>query len=339
MEETNVVVCDEDLQYAKSLVQIFQRANQFMANYTILSEKEKVVPHLSEGNAQLYLLSEKIYEEVVREFCNTLTMEERKHVEQRLVVITEDANIKYEGIMTVFKYQPASLILDLISGRMLKVLNKEMKNHRNAKIYAVLSIGNTDTSSLIGHMIAKEYSRHYHVLLVNMEVFPFLYGQQKTQYTLSDYIYAVVTKSEMAEQIAEGMQYRNGELRCISPIRSFPDLYELGSEEVATFLEQMKEISQVDIIIIVLDFLQPFTMSLLTVCNRVITTESHNLVESRKQEQFYSMLALEEKEWIQDKITYCNITPEYLLENITEEGELTDGLRANMQNWLKELLN
>ncbi len=339
MNETNIVICDKDLQYGKSLVQAFQRANEFMASYIILSEKEKVLPYIKENSVELFLIEQEAYEEVVQRACNELDLEEKKQLLEKIIVITDSKEMKYDEVSVLYKYQPVTAILGPVKQKLLVQEKQKKTEHLHAKIFAVLSLGSNDNSSLIGHMIAKGYSEEHNVLLVNMEVFPFLYGEQETPYSLSDYIYGVVSDSEMTGQIAEGMQYRNGRLSCVSPITSFPDLYELKEEKMTAFLQQLQRESQAEIIVLVLDFLQPFTLALLTVCDRIISAEPVSYVENKKREQFCKMLALEEKEWIQDKIIYSNIATNYLLANISETGELSEELKGSIRGWLMQLWN
>ncbi|MDO5291179.1 MAG: hypothetical protein Q4F05_00385 [bacterium] len=339
MKEASIVICDEDLQYSKTLVQAFQRANQFIASYIIISEQHKVIKYIKDETVTLLLVSEKAYNQVIRDAFEELEQSEREQLQKKLIIITEIKENRYESILCIYKYQPITAIIEPVSSWINEHGRKQDGIKGHAKIIGVLALEGSDSTSLIGHMIAKAYSEYQKVMFVNMEVFPYSYGSLQTPYNLSDYIYAVTTSSEMTTQIANGMQYKNGNLTCITPIADFSDLYELEGNMVPAFLEQLRGSTEVEIIIVAMDFLRPFVLEMLTVCDTIVMKEPSNKIEDGKRNQFYKLLEIEKKEWLQDKMTYCNVSTKDLEANILESGELTEQLKMTYHDWLSSLLN
>lgn len=337
MKELSIIICDSDAAYAKALVQAFQRKKAFEANYIILTDKNKLISYVKEDGVLLYIISEEAYEKTIVPYSKDLKEKEREEIERRIFVLTDSAETSYEMVQCIFKYQPANAIIEPVNGWLLENYSHLTTGSRNVKIIGVMDYAGGGSPALLGHLIGKMYSETKQVLLVNMELFPFQFGLQKTEYTLSDYIYAASTGSDCIAQVASGMQYMHGALHCVSPIQCFEDLYELRSTDVSCFLKQLKEQSGCEIIVLVFDFLRPFALELLSGCDAIISREIGNRMTARKREQLQQMLALEQKEWLLERMSYCSVDNDYLLANISEDGEISSQAKTMFYEYLATL--
>lgn len=333
MKESNIIICEPDAGYAKAVVQAFQKNKQFEANYIILTDQNKLLSYIKEGQALLYLISEEAYQKTIVPYLKEVNEKDKMKLEQQLFVFTDQAATQYESIQCIFKYQPVTKIIEPVTVWVLEQFGEFVTTNQNVKVIGIMDYAG-DSAGLFGHLAAKIYSESKRVLFVTMELFPFQFTAQKTEYTLSDYIYAVSTGSECASQIASGMQYQEENLHMVSPIQCFEDLHELKAGDISKFLKQLKEQGGCDYIVLVIDFLRDFALELLSGCDAIISCESGNLVSLKKKEQFYQMLALEQKEWLFEKISSCTVTSDYLLSQISKEGELTPQIRSLFYDYL-----
>lgn len=338
MKELNIIICDQDAVYAKALVQAFQRKKAFEANYIILTDKNKILSYIKEGQALLYLVGEEAYEDRILPYSKELKDNDRMELEKKLFLLTDHAKTVYDNIQCIFKYQPVNGIIEPVSAWILENHSYLTKVNQNVKVIGVLDYAG-ESAALFGHLAAKIYSESRQVLLVNMELFPFLFQTEKTEYTLSDYIYAVSTGSDCMTQIVKGMQFGEGNLHYVSPVQCFEDLYELKDGDMSNFLKQLKEQCGCEVIIVVIDFLRSFGLELLSGCDAIISCEGNTLVSARKREQLHQMLTLEQKEWLLEKMSYCNVTNEYLLLNLSKEGEVSSQARQMFYEYLATLIN
>lgn len=338
MKESTMILCDKDADYAKALVQAFQREKELEVSYRILTDPSKMISYIKE-DIRIYVMSEEAYEEGMLPGIKGMQEEERQKLIRRCFVLTEQATKQYEGATCLFKYQPVHAIIEPIKAWMSKEYKDLVWRDRKVKVIGVMEAVNGEAACLFAHLLAKMCSETKRTLLVNLELFPFQYGVQKTEYTLSDYIYAVSTGSSLTDVIAKGMQYAHGALRCTAPIPCYEDLYELKNEDVNLFIKHLREQSECEVMVVLLDFLRPFAMELLSVCDKIVSCDTNSVVAAKKREQLQQMFTLEQKEWVLENHSYCNVTAEYLLANISAEGEISPQAKEMFYEYVTTLVS
>ena len=336
MKESNIIICGSEEGYAKALVQAFQRKKAFEANYIILTDKNKLSSYIKEDSALLYIVEEDVYQKIIKPYENE--KQEEEALFDRVFVLTDTAKAPYEKVHGIFKYQPVNAIIDPVTAWILENCSEITAGRSNVKVIGVMDYAGGGSPALLGHLIAKLCSEDRQVMLLNMELFPFQFGLQETQYTLSDYIYAACTGSDAIGGIASGMQYVQGNLHFAYPVQCFEDLYELKGGDVSLFLKQLKEQAGCEIIVIVLDFLRSSALEILSGCDHIVCREMDNMMTARKREQLQHMLMLEQKEWLFEKMSYCGIGNDYLLSNVSEDGEVSSEARSMFKEYLETMI-
>lgn len=279
MSEKNLVICDHEIRYAKSLGDNIAERGDLAVKVYVCSSFEHVLEFVKDRRVHIFIVDEQF------------AYEQRVHVcaKQTFVLTRGKVADLGEEEWAVGKYQCADEIIrevfefyvDRTKENVMRVMKKE-----RARLLAVYSpihrIGKTSFAIALGKELAKKKK----VLYLNLEEYSGLEQTKDEEMNLGDLLYYLkqgngnlgIRLSSATKQVEK--------LDIISPIPIVLDLKEITWAEWGTLIEQTVEDSPYEVVILDVGESIQGLFPLLEMCDRVYMPILDDEISTRKVQQF-----------------------------------------------------
>ena len=289
MKDRNVVICDVEIRYAKSLSENIRKKTEFAVKVYVCSSLEHVLQLMKNQPIHIFIVGE------------THGYEERRKVwaEQTFVLSSGEVKDLGQDECVIGKYQCADEIIRKIFEWYMEHTQKSLvrsSQKGETKLIAVYSpihrVGKTTFAMALGRECAKQQKTLY----LNMEEYAGFAGSMDTGTNLGDLLY-YLKQGEGAFGIRlQAAVRKEDELDYVLPIPVNLDFKEITSNEWQLLLEHIIKDSTYECVILDIGESMQGIFSILEKCNRVympILKDAISQVKVRRYEQMLDRLQME----------------------------------------------
>lgn len=279
MNEKNVVICDREIRYAKSLSENIRKKNEFLVKVYVCSSLDHVIRFLKEKPIHIFITDE------------TYGYEERKQIVAGLTFILAAGQVSDlgEDEQVIEKYQCA----DGIIRQIFECYTERTKEHLvksvqkgETKIIAVYSpihrVGKTTFAMALGRECAKKKKTLY----LNMEEYAGFEGSLETGVNLGDLLYYLRQEEDAFGIRLQSAVKKSGDLDYILPIPVTLDFREVTWNEWRLLLEHIIKDSAYECVILDLGESVQGIFSILELCNRVYMPILKDVISQLKVQRY-----------------------------------------------------
>ena len=302
MREKNLVICDEEIRYADSLGENFKRHEELSVKVYICSNLQNALQLAKEKQIHIFVVDEKYaYEERCKVTANQVFILGRNQVKD--LGEEEYALLKYRCADEIIRE-----IFEVYTEKTKENLFHIAKSER-ARLLAVYSpihrLGKTEFSIAL----SKECAKRKKTLYLNLEEYAGFEDAYTGEGNLSDLLYYMKQGNENIGMRLQTLVKKRDEVDYLLPIPMVLDLKEVSKEEWLCLLEQIRDNSIYERIVLDVGESVQGLYSLLGVCDRVYTPILQDVVSQRKLKRYETNLNRLGLSRLQD-ISYQFVMPE-----------------------------
>ena len=279
MKEKILVVCDSDIHYASSLAENILAREEIAVKVCVCVSMESCARIMEQRRIHILVVDE------------MFTREQRGKVEAEKVFVLTKSKVKdlRDEEYELYKYQRAGRIIAKIfetyleenSDNLMRPLQKE-----RTRLVAVYSPIHRSGRTRFAIALGKEYAKKERVLYLNLEEYTGLLQAKEEELDLGDMLYYIRQgNGNLGIRLASAVK-KMDELEYVPPIPFPPDLREVSFEEWEELLEQIREASNYERVILDLGEGVQGLYRILQMCDRVYMPVLEDEISQRKLEQY-----------------------------------------------------
>lgn len=281
MNEKNLVICDREVRYARSLGDNISQRRELALRVQICTNLEHVMQFQQRRTIHMLIIDEGFAKEE----------REKMKAEQIFVLTKERCEDLGDRETEVYKFQSANQILSVVlSTYYEKTSQNILKRVKKSKqrIIAVYSpihrVGKTTFAIALGEELAKKEKTLY----LNLEEYPDIGGRfvQAEGRNLSDLLYYLRQENGNAPLRLSTMLAKKGELDYVPPMPVSTDLKAVTLEEWTKLLEVLLKESVYENIVLDLSESVQGLFELLKLCDRIYMPVREDAVSVWKLNQY-----------------------------------------------------
>lgn len=279
MKENNLIVCDPDIRYANRLAENICAREEIAVKVFVCSSPQKSESLMRQRPIHILVVDE------------TFTREQRCRMGAKKVFVLTKNKVRDLGDeeCELYKYQSAGEIIRKIFETYLEGSPENLMRpirKESTRLVAVYSPIHRAGRTRFAIALGKEYAQREKVLYLNLEEYAGLPQQNEDEPDLGDMIYYIRQgNGNMGIRLASAVK-KMDKLEYLPPIPFVTDLKEVSFEEWEQLIEQMKEESLYQRIILDLGESVQGLYRILQLCDRVYMPVLEDEISQRKLEQY-----------------------------------------------------
>lgn len=310
MSEKNLVICDSEIFYAKSLVENIFEKPELAVTPCICTSWEKV----------LEFTGRKIIDILVVDETNLVHPIEEIEAQQ-VVVLRRNKNWDEDlSYRTVFKYQCADNLLAEIFETSDVFCNVRTGAQKLIAVYSPIHrVGKTAFAMALGRELAKNENTLY----INLEEYPGFDMEEddKQKYNLGDLLYYIKQECGNVGLRISSTVRRDGKLDYMPSINDARDLKEVSWEEWQEFFKQLLQNSIYTAIILDIGESIQGLFELLQSCDRIYMPILQDETSLNKLRRFEASIKRQEPSVLEKVIRFtAQERPEEMVRQFVKEG-------------------
>lgn len=306
MNEKNVVICDGEIRYAKSLSENIRKRNEFSVRVYVCSSLEHVIQLMRDKPIHIFITDE------------TYRYEERKQIVagQTFILAAGQVADLGEEERVIGKYQCSDEIIQQIFEWYMEYTRESLVRtvqKRKTQIIAVYSpihrVGKTTFALALGRECAKKKKTLY----LNLEEYAGFEGSMEEGVNLGDLLYYLRQEEGTFEMRLQSAVKKSGELEYVLPIPVNLDFREVTWSEWRFLLEHIVKESVYECVILDLGESVQGLFSVLELCNRIYMPVLNDPISKCKVQRFEELVERLQLESLK-RCTYRFVMPEQIEE-------------------------
>ncbi len=303
MTERNLVICDEEFQYANRLAKNIETRDELAIKVFVCTKFEHVLSLIKEKRIHLLVIDE------------AFSYERRKEIlaSQTFVLCKDFAKDLGEDEKMIRKYQCSDeIIRDIFESYMEKTKENIIRTMRKEapKIVAIYSpihrVGKTTFALSLG----KEYAKQKKTLFISLEEYAGFEGSLEEGLNLGDLIYYLKQGNGNVGVRLQSAVKKSADLDVLLPILVPDDLKEITIQEWKQLLNQIVENSFYEFIILDIGEGVQHLFQIMELCDRIYMPILYDEISQRKLQRYEKVLSRLNLEHIR-QITYQFVMPEH----------------------------
>jgi hypothetical protein len=296
-----LAIYDYEVDYAYGLMDYLNRKGNLELEVRVFTNHESLKECLRDNTIRILLVGQDIQ------------LDDIDCIGIKLFIILTEQNEKAHELEcpSIYKFQSAEHILREILDCYLKQESDDScihytKGNGEGSIIGIISPSGGSGKSTFAIALGQVLSKEQKVLLLNLEAVPGQYcldnNRDDNRQGLSDLVYYIKQKKPNIEMKLRSMVKRFNQLDYILPADHYSDLYEMNREDVVSLLEELKNKSGYDVIILDIGYINDSTFEFLKCCNKMYMTMVGDSISKEKEASFHKILSMWEGEDIMTRV-------------------------------------
>lgn len=332
MKNVTIALYDYDFSYVNGLLDYFRQMKGILYEVVGFTQEEPFLNYIKENHVEI-IISGKEYD-----FDQLLGDNDAI-----VIILTEEPSLQEsfnnkESMDKIknyfmFKYQSAAKLINGLNDIYLKI-HKPTVSVKGDNLESAMEIITFYSSyrsielSYLSYALAKSMSNRKNILFISFESFEtisLLTESQKSS-SLSDLIYYLKQDNlNISMKLTTITKSIHG-VNSIYGVEHDFDLYQLTSNDITRFLDDLRNSCKYDMLVCHADILNEGILTLFEKSRVIYTLKNQSVGEAYKMNHFYHLLSLEGKSEIKHKLAPIHIQNEYSIEenynikNMTEDG-------------------
>lgn len=311
-----LAIYDKETDYANQLMDYLKRKQKNLSQIRVFTNENSLKEYLEHDRIDVLLLNESI------------PMENVSHENIKNICVLSEGNYIREntGYPVIYKFQSAELVMqELFSYFPLKMSDNSPRGMDNPsmKIISIYSIARDTEKMIFALSLAKQYSKTGKTLYINLDVFQAFTEQDisRNENGLSEFIYYLKQNPSNLNEKIGNMIKKNTWFDYIQGVSFGPDLYELNTDDMLHWIEEIRAWSDYEFVIFNVGCFFEATLELFRSSSQLLYIQGNSPMEKVKYQNFHSQLLWTGYEDVIDKIEVIHLSKEEeeSYEKITEK--------------------
>ncbi|MGB8452778.1 MAG: hypothetical protein WCD89_10630 [Anaerocolumna sp.] len=251
----SLAIYDREIEYANQLMEYMKRKQKKLSQIRVFTNSDSLREYAGQNPIQILLINKNISIE------ETIPIEEMKQDSIKLCnikhicLLSEDNYTSGNSLYPmIYKFQSAEVVMkELFTYYPLQEIQGSGKNsiERKVEIINVFSIGTDISRQIFSFSLANQYAAFKKTLYINLNIFDTLSGfiGHPTEKGLSDFIYFLKQNNPNIINKMKSTITKINNLDYIKSVSFGPDLYELTTEDIIQWLNEMRMNTDYEVII------------------------------------------------------------------------------------------
>ncbi len=296
MKKTVIGLYDET-GYMQFLVDYLEKIHS-KAESHLFTSRENLEIFLKENEVDVLLLGEEV---------DVSEISYMENVKNRLVLSEEPVESEESHLTKIFKYQPASKVVEAILspfGQLNGNISKRQMCCDKTRIYIALRIWENG-SGLLEQILEREVPEGK-TLIMDMETYSGFLPVSQRNFGLSEFLFYVKQDTEKIGRKLSGLIRQWQEVDYLCPVTDYRDLHGITREEIRLLLHILLENTEYENVIFDVGFPGDASLYLLEKSDGIYTSRMQNEWQQNQWDGFVQFLRKEGMEDIISKVKYLS---------------------------------